>query len=256
MIRPRSLRPALLSLVGAVLLVAAAGTAGAQEFQWPDDPENLEVLPEDTDGQELRRVMGSFTDALGVRCSHCHVGEGDLSEYDFASDEKEEKEAARVMMRMVEEINGRHLAELDHDVGPRRVTCVTCHRGAEEPRLIQDVMAELIRRDGADSAAARYRQLRERYYGGFTYDFRTGPLSELAVRLADEGRTGAALEMARLEVEYHPEAYRAHFALARVQRAAGRPGEARASLERAIELAPNDRVRAFLRRQLEGSSGG
>lgn len=248
---------AVAALLTGLFLVVGAHGIHAQGFQWPDEQENLEVLPDSIDGQGLREVMTGFTDALGVRCSHCHVGEGnDLTEYDFPADDKEAKESARIMLRMVVAINGEHLTNLDHDVGPDRVTCVTCHRGAEEPELIQDVIYRVARRQNVDSAVARYRQLRERFFGGFTYDFRVGPLTELATRLLDEDRAEAALRMAELEIEYHPESYRAHFALARAQRQTGDDAGARASLERAIELAPNERVRAFLRRQLEGMGGG
>lgn len=255
--RHRHVRAVSVLLAGLFLVVGAHGI-DAQGFQWPDEQENLEVLPDSIDGQGLREVMTGFTDALGVRCSHCHVGEegADLSEYDFPADDKEAKETARIMLRMVGAINGEHLTNLDHDVGPDRVTCLTCHRGAEEPELIQDVIYRVVRRQGVDSAVARYRQLRDRYYAGFTYDFRVGPLAELATRLLEEDRTEAGLRVAELEVEYHPDSYRAHFALARAQRRTGNDAGARASLERAIELAPNERVRAFLERQLEGSAGG
>lgn len=255
---PRTRFAALL----AVALLGSAHPAAAQEFQWPDEAENLEVLPDTIGSDGLRRVMTGFTDALGVRCSHCHAGNGDLSEYDFASDEKETKETARVMMRMVEDINGTHLTKLHeqhtHDDGEththsgsdQRVQCVTCHRGAEEPRLIQDLLADVVEAEGVEAAVEKYRQLREEYYGGFTYDFRAGPLSELARRLAGEGDTESGLRMARLEVEYHPDSYTAHFTLARLQQRAGMQEEAISSMERALELAP-ERARDFLRRRLE-----
>ena len=299
-------------------LLAFGSSGHAQGFQWPDEPENLEVLPDSIDGQglrevmtgftdalgvrylarddydpaqavavhemllrqreasgggglpswlathpedissqELRQVMTSFTDALGVRCSHCHVGEegADLTEYDFPADDKEPKQTARIMLRMVQDINSRHLGKLDHDVRADRVTCVTCHRGAEEPYLIQNVMAQVIERAGVDSAVARYRQLRERYYGGFTYDFRVGPLSELARNLATRGQTDAAVRMAELEVEYHPESYRAHFVLAQMRQQAGDRQGALESMKRALDLAPED-ARPFLQRQLERIRGG
>ena len=60
---------------------------------------------------EVTQVMRGFTRALGVRCQHCHVGEGnDLSKFDFASDAKPQKEIARKMMLMATDINGKHLA--------------------------------------------------------------------------------------------------------------------------------------------------
>ncbi len=134
----------LLALVG-----AAIGDARAQGFRWPENPENpenLQVLPDSIRGDRLGEVMKGFAFALGVRCSHCHVGEGgDLSEYDFAADDKETKRIARVMLEMVEHINASHLAPIDTlraSPGKRvEVTCVTCHRGVSRPRMIDGALA-------------------------------------------------------------------------------------------------------------------
>jgi hypothetical protein len=50
--------------------------------------------------------------SLGVRCSHCHMGEESdpLETYDFASDDKLLKRKAREMIRMMQAINGPHLS--------------------------------------------------------------------------------------------------------------------------------------------------
>lgn len=267
---PRALPAALLA---ATLAALAPDAAVAQDFQWPDEAENLEVLSDTTGPDRLRAVMQHFTDALGVQCSYCHVGEGDLSEWDFAADDKEHKQAARVMMRMVQAINNEHLSQLEeghtheHEDGHTHthgtdtrlleghVTCTTCHRGTEEPRMIQDVVTSIVRSAGVDSAVAKYRALRDQYYGSFAYDFQAGPLSEAARRLAREGNTAAGLRLAELETEYHPESYRAWFARAQVQRRAGDTDGAITSLENAIEHAP-ERARAFLQRQLDRLRGG
>lgn len=244
--------PTATSLAVVALLVAAP--LGAQGFQWPDEPENLEVLPEDIGSDGLRDVMTGFTDALGVHCSFCHVGEGDdLSQYDFPSDEDDDKRTARIMMRMVQAINGDHLAELEWDAV--EVRCVTCHRGAREPRLIQDVIGEVVREDGVSSGIERYRELRERYHGSFTYDFQPGPLAELGRELAGEGAVEAGVRMVELEAEYHPSSYRTWFALARLRQRAGRTDAAVEAMERALEHAPEE-ARGFLERQLEQLRGG
>ena len=44
-------------------------------WKWPARAENLKVLPKRTTPEQLRSAMMGFTRALGVRCSHCHVGE-------------------------------------------------------------------------------------------------------------------------------------------------------------------------------------
>ncbi len=62
----------------------------------------------------MRAQSASSTDAnnpdrhmLGVRCEHCHVGEGnDLSKFDFASDARPAKAVARKMILMLRAING------------------------------------------------------------------------------------------------------------------------------------------------------
>ena len=247
-------RPVLALAASLALLAVAAPPLAAQGFQWPDEPENLEVLPEDIGSDGLRDVMTGFTDALGVRCSFCHEGEGDdLTTYDFASDVPGHKRTARIMMRMVQAINSEHLTEVEED--PLRVRCVTCHRGAEEPKMIQDVVGEVVREEGVEAAVERYRELRERYYGGFTYDFTAGPLAELGRSLAAEGSVEEGIRVVELETEYHPESYRAWFALGQLRQQAGRTDAAIEAMERALEHAP-EQARGFLERQLRRMRGG
>ena len=55
--------------------------------QIPDKFSNLKVLPKDISKGELIGNMKNAAIGLGVRCTFCHVGEGDdLSTFDFASD--------------------------------------------------------------------------------------------------------------------------------------------------------------------------
>ena len=117
----------------AALTLAAAAPAPAQI---PEKFTNLQVLPRDIPREELVRVMRGFTGALGVRCNHCHVGPGPatLEGFDFASDDKETKRVARVMMRMTQEINTRLLPQTGRSP-LTEVRCMTCHRGAAKPEL-------------------------------------------------------------------------------------------------------------------------
>jgi photosynthetic reaction center cytochrome c subunit len=105
-------------------------------------PVNLRVLPKDMSRQDVVQVMRGFTRALGVRCQHCHVGEGnDLSKFDFASDEKPTKKIGRAMIAMVMDINTKHLAGIGEPAAASapgeppasKVTCFTCHRGETTP---------------------------------------------------------------------------------------------------------------------------
>jgi Photosynthetic reaction centre cytochrome C subunit len=88
--------------------------------------DNLKVLHGIHSRDQLLNVMRGFTEALGVKCEFCHNTDN------FASDEKIQKRTARVMIRMVANIDGSYLD------GPQmeKVTCFTCHRGASIPKLV------------------------------------------------------------------------------------------------------------------------
>ena len=116
--------------------VATAQTPSAPPTQTPAAApqfKNLQVFPKDITRDQLIGNMKGFSQALGVRCVHCHVGEEGkpLSTFDFASDAKKEKVVARKMLTMVHRINSEDLGVKDFkDV---KVTCFTCHRGATKP---------------------------------------------------------------------------------------------------------------------------
>src|SRR5665213_3430863 len=71
----------------------------------PAPPQNLQVLPKDTSGADVRALMTTFAQGLGVPCAYCHVAEGRGGRNDFAADEKTPKKTARVMMKMVTNVN-------------------------------------------------------------------------------------------------------------------------------------------------------
>jgi len=85
-----------------------------------DAPKNLKILPPDN----LRQTMMAFNAGLGVMCNFCHV------QGDFASDEKPEKATARMMITMAREVNAKFTD------GKQHVSCYTCHRGEEEPKMM------------------------------------------------------------------------------------------------------------------------
>ena len=96
-------------------------------------PSNLQVLPPDIAIPDLVVTMVRMAEGLGVQCTYCHAFTPDHQDLDFKSDTKPEKARARVMLRMVNEINGTYLAEL---AGPRKgvaVGCGTCHQGQSVP---------------------------------------------------------------------------------------------------------------------------
>ena len=160
----RSIRDCLFCLI--LFLPALALSAGDRKDVYAD-PENLKVLPEDISSPELSNTMKGFALGLGLRCENCHVGEAGqpLETFDFASDEKDMKQKARLMIRMVEEINGRLVPKLDDIEKASRVEvrCVTCHRGQQKPMLIEDVLDEELAGDGLDAALTKYASLRDEF---------------------------------------------------------------------------------------------
>ena len=189
------------------LTFSTLGIARAQPY------ENLQVLPSDTSQDELSQVMLENLRGLGLPrrqsegCLHCHVGdmERPSDTWDWASDAKPEKVKARAMMVMVNEINREHLAKLEARVDPPvTVRCYTCHAGRTDPRALEDVLRAAYREGGIDRAVTRYRELRERYFGGDAYDFRVGVLAGVAFELAGSGGFDDAIALAKLNADVNP----------------------------------------------------
>ena len=200
------------SLLFALLAVlAAGGPLGtgplAAQGIWPDRAENLQVLPADFPPENLGAVMRGFTRALGVRCSFCHVGEEGqpLRSYDFVSDDNRNKLVARRMLTMLGDINGA-LREIEPS-GPDRVNmwCHTCHAGKPRPMTLEETLSEIREAEGPEAALARYRDLRERFYGGSQYDFRPGSVDEVAQGFLEAGDTTLAAGLLEANVENHPD---------------------------------------------------
>jgi hypothetical protein len=109
-------------------------------------PVNLQVLPKDTTGADLMKVMHSFEAQVGVECGFCHATDPATQRLNFASDAKPEKNTARVMMRMTSDINAKYLTQIndpdhaDHPAPP--VSCGTCHRGQSMPTAFTPVTQE------------------------------------------------------------------------------------------------------------------
>lgn len=209
-----SVQPRLcLFLVLAPVLVfglCAPSTATEDETQY----KNLQVLPNDIPRDELGGIMLGNLRGLGLRrlagegCLFCHDGDLEVprSEWDYASDAKPMKKKARVMMAMVQTINSQYLAKLDGRVDESlEVTCTTCHSGRTDPRPLPDVLWTTYEEGGVEAAVTRYRELRERYFGGDAYDFRAHILPALALHITDQGQIDDGVRLNELNVEVYPD---------------------------------------------------
>jgi hypothetical protein len=182
--------------------------AVAQRKFPPDSLVNVKVFDKSTPVTTVMGTMRNFTGYLGVRCQFCHVGEEGkpLEQFDFPSDDKRTKKVARVMMKMVQDINARLVDVPDRPLPVVEVTCGTCHHGVSRPLPLLDILAQAMAAGGKDSATKAYRGLRERYYGRAAYDFGEGTLNTLAGRLSRENRFDDALSMVQLNAEFFPAA--------------------------------------------------
>jgi tetratricopeptide (TPR) repeat protein len=224
-------------------------------WTWPEKPKNLKVLT-GFNGERLRPVMTGFTRALGVRCSHCHVGEegAPLTTYDFASDEKPAKDTAREMLRMLESVNG-HLKKIEPSSTPRvNMWCHTCHRGRPRPMQLGEELSGVFHAQGADSMVARYASLRERFFARGAYDFGEGSLNELGYELLGAGDAAAALRVFRLNVEAYPQSANVYDSLAEALEQSGDRDEAIANYRKSLELDPKNEHAAEKLAELEGST--
>lgn len=205
------------------LLLCATSLSAQNRFP-PDSLVNVKVFPRTTPPREVVNTMRGFTNALGVRCTYCHVGqEGQpLGSYDFASDERRAKLVAREMMRMVETINTQTIAAIPGraDTG-LRVTCTTCHRGVARPVPLERLVTLTVAGAGTDSAIRLYRGLRDRYYGQDAYDFGEQTLIDAALTLSQARNHEAALALLALDNEYYPQGSDLMVATGEVERARG-----------------------------------
>jgi hypothetical protein len=99
-------------------------------------PTNLKVLPKDIAPEELVKLMRGYAGALGVECNFCHVAVPGKRDLDFASDAKDDKGIARIMIEMTHSINEQYMTEVkdpDATFEDKHVTCGTCHRGHTMP---------------------------------------------------------------------------------------------------------------------------
>ena len=119
-----------LTILTVSLLRAAMANGQAAPQQKPQMAEDvfknitvLKGIPVD----EFMDTMGMFSAATSLNCVSCHTEESAGSWVKFA-DDTPLKRTARRMVVMMNAINK------DSFGGARRVTCFTCHNGAQKPR--------------------------------------------------------------------------------------------------------------------------
>ena len=231
--------------VGIVVLTSSIGAAqapaGAGQAAPPAPMANLQIIPKDTPRQQVLATMQAITQSLGVQCNYCHVQEGRGGRNDFASDEKPTKKAARGMMVLAREIN----TKLPEAVGKQadattRVGCSTCHRGVPIPKQITDIVADAAATGGATAGLAKFKELREKFYGGQSYDFSESGLLMIAQRANAGNKADEALAYLQANLEYYPKSSRTYQLMSQIHNVKGDKTGAIKDLEKAVELDPNN----------------
>jgi photosynthetic reaction center cytochrome c subunit len=113
---------------------AHAQTGPAQKPSIAEDIfKNVQVL-RGIPVSQFMATMGIFSASLGVSCNYCHVAEsgGNWEKY---ADDNAPKRTARRMVQMVGAINR------DNFGGRQVVTCYSCHRGSNRPKVTPSLKA-------------------------------------------------------------------------------------------------------------------
>src|SRR5438477_3292569 len=85
--------------------------------------------------KEFMGTMGFFSASLGLNCTDCHGGASASDWANYAIDTPLKNRARR----MIEMVNGINKANFG---GARSVTCYTCHRGSQRPKVIPSLAAQ------------------------------------------------------------------------------------------------------------------
>ena len=222
---------------------------------WAQDqekPKNLQYFPKDISRKELIGIMRQFSFATGMRCEGCHVEKAD-KKIDFPSDDKEEKRTARVMLKMVDDINKSYIGKLGK-TDAVQVQCVTCHRGLAKPISINQILAEMIDKRDVNAAIAEYKDLRTKYYGSARYDFSETPLNILTESLLAKDKAKDAVAITEMNSELNgPISGWTQHLLAMAHIANGDKDKAKADLKTILSAHPDDK---WAKEQWEKLQGG
>ncbi|QOW09765.1 c-type cytochrome [Kaistella flava (ex Peng et al. 2021)] len=138
-----------LGIIGVIITLTTNSTktyrpVSEMQSEW----KNLKILPQDITKDSLMFVMHTFNNSLGVDCSHCHTPKKDNPDkMDFPSDANKNKEIARGMLKMTNDINANYFLPHAPDPKPKQITsvyCITCHRGNPNPEKYLQGVSKMI----------------------------------------------------------------------------------------------------------------
>src|SRR6476660_6222065 len=235
--------PVVSALIGVLLVTVTISAQQAPAGGGPQvpTPKNLQFFPKDMTGQQILPIMQNFNAALGVNCTYCHNSEPpvDNPKNDFASDEKETKKKARVMLVMARDVNMKLQSELGKPANQlTNVQCVTCHRGVAIPKQLTAIMMETAAKDGINKAVQQYQDLRKQYYGAQAYDFSDATLFNAANQSLAGNKPDDAIAFAQLNLAFNARSARSYQVMSQAYQRKNDKDKAVQSLEKAVQLDP------------------
>lgn len=238
-----------------LMLLLLISSQTFSQFSWNMPRENLKVLPDTISGNELRTQMVAFSQSLGVRCWYCHddANGKELTQINFASDAKPQKLIAREMIRMAKSINGDFISEVRKiNSTADNVACMTCHRGYPKPKHLFQVLLESYNNEGIAAAINTYHELKNKYYGGFTFDFRENSLNLFGYQVMAQSKFEDALKIFQLNAELFPESFNVYDSIGEVYLKMGDKNKAVQNYKKSLKLNPGNKSAKKVLENIEG----
>ena len=177
--------------------------------------------------------MQDIAQGLGVKCEYCHARSA-------ASQSPTRIDIGRAMIAMTRDLNAKILAATGKPANEvTRVSCITCHRGVAIPGQLSDIITKTTLQKGPDVAVAQYRELRDQYYGRQSYDFGEETLLTSGQQIA-RAKPEASIPILRLNLEFYPRSVRSYSQIAFAQTRSLNDEAAISTLEKALELEPDN----------------
>jgi tetratricopeptide (TPR) repeat protein len=190
--------------------------------------------------------MQEVAQSLGVQCSYCHPRMGQQNVQpppaDAPANAPSKMAIAGAMMAMTRDLNAKILAATGKSANEAtRVTCMTCHRGVAIPGQLSDIVAKTALKVNPEAAVTQYRELRAQYYGRDAYDFGEDTLLN-AAQLIVRVKPPASIPILRLNLEFYPKSVRSYTQIAFAYTRSLEDENAIATLEKALEIEPENGV--------------
>jgi hypothetical protein len=131
-------RDSLAKLRSAYVTQVMASIAGRENQPAEQVFKNVQVLKGLTAAELVHKMDAEYGTAMSWNCTNCHRF---APQGNFASDTATDKRRARFMQQMTDDINRNQLPKLYPKDTPK-VTCMSCHRGYNEPPSDQYMIPE------------------------------------------------------------------------------------------------------------------